>query len=236
MSKPLSFTYGQSESYSKIAGLQLQYRSQSSPNPARIANANESGVQKLELTLDADEHITRISGRSGAIIDHLQVLTSKNRTLKAGKSQGGSHFQTDLGEIQGIWGGYGGHLHNIGVYYAKSGASAGGTCSTGAGVGAASAPPAPGTGVSTSCGAGGNDANTSKSCTNNAGDSSCAQKDSLRCATADSSKTTISGDGEVSTRKTVQEQIKELFAVYVKEGMAPNDAAAKALKVVSEKK
>ena len=58
-----------------------------------------------------------MEGRAGDLIDELIIKTNKGKTHKFGGS-GGNHFSIECGKkVVAFYGGVGGHLHNIGVYY-----------------------------------------------------------------------------------------------------------------------
>ena len=54
--------------------------------PRRLNSEEET--EKVELILDADETVRKVTGRAGAIIDHLCIVTNKGRKITAGKGSG----------------------------------------------------------------------------------------------------------------------------------------------------
>ena len=71
------------------------------------------------LIFDANEVITHIEGRFGAVIDYLRVVTDKGREASVGGS-GGSAFTVEIPankRIIAFGGGVNGHLHNIFLHF-----------------------------------------------------------------------------------------------------------------------
>ncbi|MEE4247178.1 MAG: jacalin-like lectin [Kangiellaceae bacterium] len=76
----------------------------------------KKGCTKQVFPLDTDEFIVSLSGRSGAVLDHLTIVTSKGKRLDVGGS-GGNPFDLQIPQgftIGAFKGGYGGHIHNLG--------------------------------------------------------------------------------------------------------------------------
>jgi hypothetical protein len=74
-----------------------------------------SNLQKTKLKLDQDEYITTIFGRNGDIMDNLGFKTSKGKQIHGG-GHGGQGFELHAPSgthFAAIWGGMGGHIHNI---------------------------------------------------------------------------------------------------------------------------
>lgn len=60
----------------------------------------------------------------GALLDYVELTTNRNRSIKAGNPNGGDLQETlklpKGSTLFGFYGGYGGHLHHIGIYYSPS--------------------------------------------------------------------------------------------------------------------
>jgi len=98
-------------------GIQVSYEMRG-PTPIEMGN-NDNPYEQV-LNLDTGEYITEISGRSGNIIDRLEIRTNLGKFIAVG-GNGGSPFRFTLpygSQVVGFYGGVGGHLHNIGVYTA----------------------------------------------------------------------------------------------------------------------
>jgi hypothetical protein len=75
------------------------------------------GGRLHEFTLDADEYIIGLSGRSGAWVDQLQIFTNKQSSPVYG-CPGGDPFEYSLGadeEMTGFWGRAGNFVDAIGM-------------------------------------------------------------------------------------------------------------------------
>jgi hypothetical protein len=78
-----------------------------------------SGGTSLTLPLSDDEYITKVTGRSGSMLDQVCFTTSYGRSIKAGGS-GGSAFTIDPKPnrpILGVFGRSGSLIDALGVYY-----------------------------------------------------------------------------------------------------------------------
>jgi len=79
-------------------------------------------TQVQSITLDADEFITEISGRTGTTIVFITIKTNKGKTLACG-GQGGNTVNNLLPadgiahQIVGIGGAMSGQVHNLYLYY-----------------------------------------------------------------------------------------------------------------------
>lgn len=83
---------------------------------ARKAN-NTHPAHMSDLVLAPGEHIVKISGRHGDIVDHLEFHTSLGKIHQYGSSKGGNHFEQHGAAgttLKSLVTGWGGHLHNIG--------------------------------------------------------------------------------------------------------------------------
>ncbi|CAD7936148.1 unnamed protein product [Amoebophrya sp. A120] len=100
-------------------GLQLIYRDvPSSKHPPRW-NGDAADCKRKEITLAPGERIVKVCGGAGAIVDRLEIHTSAGQQISAGASTGGEKFCFEGKDICGLYGGFGGHVHNIGVVYRK---------------------------------------------------------------------------------------------------------------------
>ena len=73
-----------------IYGIEVFYDGVSSG--IRKANSSHS-AQYTDVVLGYGEHINRISGRSGDLIDHLEFHTSAGKSYQFGTSHGGKNFE-----------------------------------------------------------------------------------------------------------------------------------------------
>ena len=102
-----------------VHGIKVQYSVNGNPGPVQ-KHFNKKEIKKCKkdkLKLDPDEFITYFGGRTGNVIDHISIRTSKGKSIEAG-GPGGNPF--DFGVPQGytvgaLKGGFGGHIHNIGI-------------------------------------------------------------------------------------------------------------------------
>jgi len=71
------------------------------------------------LILAQGEFITEVSGTQGEVIDSLEIKTNFGKFLRVGGYSGNPYrFNIPYNtQIVGFYGGFGGHLHNLGVYY-----------------------------------------------------------------------------------------------------------------------
>jgi len=77
-----------------------------------------------EYTLEEREHITKAVFSAGGVMDRVEFHTNKGKVIRQG-GIGGTPQVFDVGnegnyEVVGVFGGYGGHIHNLGIYYAES--------------------------------------------------------------------------------------------------------------------
>lgn len=86
---------------------------------ARMGSEYKHGVVYSDFVLGAGEHITKVTGRSGDLVDQITFHTSTGRTQQFGSSTGGSPFTLeDPGKVvKGFTVGFGGHLHFIGAHF-----------------------------------------------------------------------------------------------------------------------
>lgn len=89
---------------------------------ARLGSEFIHGTVYSEMVFAADEHITKITGRSGDLVDMIKIHTNKGRKQKFGTSTGGSKFTLkEHGKVvKGFTVGFGGHLHFIGAHFGYS--------------------------------------------------------------------------------------------------------------------
>jgi len=100
-----------------VNGIQVSYEMRGN-TPVEMGN-NDNPYERV-LNLESGEFIVEVSGRSGNIIDRLDIRTNFGKTLSVG-GNGGTPFRLAIpngSQVVGFFGGCGGHLHNIGVYYA----------------------------------------------------------------------------------------------------------------------
>jgi len=79
---------------------------------------HENPMQQC-LNLQYGEFVTDVSGTSGDLIDSLEIRTNLGKSVRVG-GYGGVPFRFNVPyntQIVGFYGGVGGHLHNIGIYY-----------------------------------------------------------------------------------------------------------------------
>ena len=72
-----------------------------------------------EIFIGRHEFIKQVEGRYGNIINFLQIETNMNK-YEFGTTDGGDEFEINMPEGHGavaFYGGYGGHIHHIGVYH-----------------------------------------------------------------------------------------------------------------------
>ena len=86
---------------------------------SRLGSEFQHGTVYSEMVLDYDEHITKITGRAGDLIDQITFHTNKGRSQQFGSSTGGSAFTlSEHGKVvKGFTVGFGGHLHFIGAHF-----------------------------------------------------------------------------------------------------------------------
>lgn len=76
--------------------------------------------QMSSLVLETGDAITKVEVWAGNLIDRLVVHTRKGRTMQWGKSSGGERHEMaarEGEEVAAFVGGFGGHLHNLGVVW-----------------------------------------------------------------------------------------------------------------------
>lgn len=86
---------------------------------ARMGSEYKHGVVYSDFVLGADEHINKITGRAGDLIDQITFHTTAGRSQKFGSSTGGSAFSiAEHGQVvKSFTVGFGGHLHFIGAHF-----------------------------------------------------------------------------------------------------------------------
>ena len=72
-----------------------------------FSSDNDSPVAHT-LDLTADDRVVSISTRTGALVDSIEILTSKGLSLRAGGSGGGDVFKIELAVDETLVGFYGG--------------------------------------------------------------------------------------------------------------------------------
>lgn len=75
-----------------------------------------SGGTEQQFSLDADEYINRIEGRSGAEVDQLTFFTSKGRRYGPYGGNGGLPFEITGGPVNGFFGRSGSRVDAIGGF------------------------------------------------------------------------------------------------------------------------
>ena len=106
-----------------LNGLQLTYKHLLTGE--LISTENRFGSHQLigskEIELDNNEYLTDFKMHSGYLIDLIEFTTNKGKTICCGGTGGAITYKGLPGNekkvILGTFGGYGGHLHNFGVYY-----------------------------------------------------------------------------------------------------------------------
>ncbi|KAF4701450.1 Peptide-N(4)-(N-acetyl-beta- glucosaminyl)asparagine amidase, partial [Perkinsus olseni] len=103
-----------------VYGLDVMWCSGDSCRQSSAISSSPHGEPKAHaLTIERGEYITEVTGRCGSWIDHLSIRTSNGREISAGGS-GGAEFSVlkrdDGRRATGFRVGFGGHMHNIGVY------------------------------------------------------------------------------------------------------------------------
>ncbi|CAI2375200.1 unnamed protein product [Moneuplotes crassus] len=88
---------------------------------ARLGTEYAHGTVYSDFILADDEHITKVTGRNGDLIDQVTLHTSKGRSQQFGTSTGGHPFTlSQPGKVvKGFTVGFGGHLHSIGAHFGK---------------------------------------------------------------------------------------------------------------------
>jgi hypothetical protein len=86
--------------------------------------SNSSEVTCTRVTLEHGEHIVCVGGRSGSIIDHLKIATSRGRTFEFGSSEGGSPWclmgpEEGFPVLVALFARTGGHVHNFLAFYRR---------------------------------------------------------------------------------------------------------------------
>ncbi len=195
-------------------------------------NGESKDCRRKEIILAPGEKVTKVCGRAGDIIDHLEIGTDRGQSITAGSSSGGAYFCSDNGaDVCGLYGGFGGHLHNIGFIYRKTEVG-GGSCST----------------STSAAGSGSAAASSAESGSEKPGNVVCVDGvcrfEPKERVVAGGSSSTAEGAGKPAPaspspltaegKAAMQARIKLLFDQFVREGKAPNDAAAMALKEVGK--
>jgi len=104
-----------------VNGIQLVYQSLDSGKIYETTKryGTHQFIGDTVYELGPEEFIEYIKVRSGGVIDYLEFGTSKNRIIaKGGKGGGDRPYSLEGKVVVGTFGGYGGHLHNIGLYVA----------------------------------------------------------------------------------------------------------------------
>jgi hypothetical protein len=86
---------------------------------ARMGTEYKHGVVYSDFVLGEGEYITKVTGRSGDLVDQITFHTNTGRSQQFGNSTGGSPFTLeDYGKVvKGFTVGFGGHLHFIGCHF-----------------------------------------------------------------------------------------------------------------------
>ena len=86
---------------------------------ARMGSEFQHGTVYSDFILGADEFITKVTGRSGDLIDQITFHTNLGRKQQFGSSTGGSPFTLEEhGKVVvGFTVGFGGHLHFLGAHF-----------------------------------------------------------------------------------------------------------------------
>lgn len=100
-----------------IVGMEVFYDNVSAG--ARMGSEYTKGVYSQDFTLSKGEHIKKIFGRSGDLIDQVGFKTTKGREVTFGTSPGGKKFKLKQEGmvVKGFKVGFGGHLHSIGAFF-----------------------------------------------------------------------------------------------------------------------
>eukprot|EP00286_Rhodomonas_abbreviata_P016233 CAMPEP_0181325250 /NCGR_PEP_ID=MMETSP1101-20121128/20817_1 /TAXON_ID=46948 /ORGANISM="Rhodomonas abbreviata, Strain Caron Lab Isolate" /LENGTH=257 /DNA_ID=CAMNT_0023433529 /DNA_START=114 /DNA_END=887 /DNA_ORIENTATION=- len=87
--------------------------------PLHVSDATHGTPSKSELVLESSESITGVSMRTGAVVDQLCLTTSRGRVFRCGGNGGKVHtFPIPRNKcLLSFHGGFGGHLHNLGLYF-----------------------------------------------------------------------------------------------------------------------
>jgi hypothetical protein len=101
---------------SRVNGIQVIYDG-GCITPLEIGY-HDNPVQQ-SLILAQGEFITEVSGTQGEVIESLEIKTNYGKFLRVGGYSGNPfRFSIPYGtQIVGFYGGIGGHIHNLGVYY-----------------------------------------------------------------------------------------------------------------------
>lgn len=86
---------------------------------ARLGSEFVQGTVYSEMHFAPDEHITKITGRAGDLIDQISFHTNKGNSQTFGSSSGGHAFTlNEHGKVvKSFTVGFGGHLHFIGAHW-----------------------------------------------------------------------------------------------------------------------
>jgi len=104
-----------------VNGIQLTYKNldngKSFETTQRFGDHQLIGYQ--DFYLSENEHIIKAEFRTGDTIDQLKFYTNKQRVISKGGNTGHPWPCSFEGKaVVGTFGGFGGHLHNIGFYVA----------------------------------------------------------------------------------------------------------------------
>jgi len=100
-----------------VHGLQVSYEITGS-SPLEIGYQNNNLTERV-LNFETGEFIIEVSGRAGDFIDQLEIKTNLGRTICVGGT-GGVPFRLAVpynSQIVGFFGGVGGCLHTLGIFY-----------------------------------------------------------------------------------------------------------------------
>jgi len=100
-----------------VNGIQVFYE-MAGCTPAEYGNQDQP--YESSLVLESGEYIVDVSGKLGEIIDSMEIRTNRGRVLRHGGNGGHTTFRFSIpsnSQIVGFYGGFGGHLHNIGIFY-----------------------------------------------------------------------------------------------------------------------
>ncbi len=117
----IRYWYGHLVPSGVVNGLKLTFKNLSTgklvETESRYGNHQLSGNQDIELY--DDEYILEVEIGAGQVIDGLIFKTTRGRTFKLG-GNGGNRNKIDMNNqfVVGTYGGWGGHLHNFGLYVA----------------------------------------------------------------------------------------------------------------------
>jgi hypothetical protein len=118
-----------------VNGLRIGYRKADASGSDPLFHTAEhcgshADPRPHRFRLEPDEFIVQLDGFIGTWMDSLRMVTSRGRALRVGRSDGGQHYALFPPRaehppgckpvIVGFGGGYGGHIHNLRVYYREA--------------------------------------------------------------------------------------------------------------------